>query len=145
MSETHTSKPPVWFWIVSGLALVWNLLGVWAYITLVTRSDADIAKLPEAEQAILAVQPAWVTGVFALAVFAGALGCGALLLRKKLALALFAASLIGVIAQQVYFFILTDIGKSLGSAALVMPISIVVVALALLWFAQKSATKNWIN
>ena len=25
-------KPPTWFWIVGGLALLWNLMGVMAYI-----------------------------------------------------------------------------------------------------------------
>ena len=28
----HTNKPPIWFWIVSVIAILWNAMGVDQYI-----------------------------------------------------------------------------------------------------------------
>ncbi len=32
MTTSTRARPPIWFWIVSILALLWNLLGVMAYL-----------------------------------------------------------------------------------------------------------------
>ena len=32
MTEKSTNKPPVWFWIVSAVALIWNGIGVNMYL-----------------------------------------------------------------------------------------------------------------
>ena len=78
------TKPPVWFWIVSIVALIWNGLGVMAYLARAYATDEMIAALPPEQQAeFLAEHPAWYTAAFAIAVFAGVLGCLALLLRKN--------------------------------------------------------------
>ena len=83
MTENSTNKPPVWFWIVSVVALIWNGMGVMAYLGQAYMSDDALAALPEAEQALYANVPAWATAAFAIAVWGGLLGCLALLLRKK--------------------------------------------------------------
>lgn len=36
------NKAPVWFWIVSVLALLWNLIGVIAYLTMAFATDEMI-------------------------------------------------------------------------------------------------------
>ena len=104
MNQETMAKPPVWFWVVSGLALVWNLLGVMAYIVQVTMSPETLAALPEADQAAYAALPSWYMAAFATAVFAGSLGCLALLLRKKWATLLLTLSFAAVVIQQIYFF-----------------------------------------
>ena len=71
MSES-TNKPSVGFWIIGVIALIWNLMGVFAYITQVNMTDEVIAALPDAERALYENVPAWVTGAFAIAVFGGA-------------------------------------------------------------------------
>ena len=77
------SKPPMWFWIVSALALLWNLAGVMAYLGQAYMSIENLEKMSQAERLLYESQPAWVTGAFAVAVWGGALGCIALLLKKK--------------------------------------------------------------
>ena len=145
MSEELNAKPPIWFWIVSGLAFVWNLLGVVAYYTQVTMSDEALAKLPEADQAALASLPSWYMGAFAIAVFGGALGCLALLLRKRWAMLLLVLSLAAVLLQQLYFFVLTDLGSKQHGGALVMTIAIPIVALLLVLFARSSSAKGYLR
>jgi len=83
MSTNVKIKPPVWFWIFSVLALLWNLMGVGAYLYDAYEKEAAMAPYTEIQRSILEGHPAWVTGAWALAVFGGTLGCIALLLRKK--------------------------------------------------------------
>ena len=134
------NKPPIWFWIVSVLALVWNGLGVMAYLGRAFATNEMIAALPEEQQAEFLIEyPAWYTAAFALAVFCGALGCVALLIKKSWAYILFLISALGAIIQHAYLFM------NVEDMSLVMPILVIVVCLFLIWFAKNAISKNWIN
>lgn len=136
------NKPPIWFWIVSVLALLWNGAGVMAYLARAFATEEMINALPKEQQAeFLAEYPAWYTAAFALAVFCGALGCIALLIRKKWARLLFVISALGAIVQHTYLFMNVDITGS----ALVMPVMVIAVCLFLIWFAKNAIEKHWIN
>ncbi len=137
-------KPPVWFWVVSALALVWNLLGVYAYLAEAFMTDEVRAALTEAQRQLYESRPAWVTAAFAIAVFAGALGCIALLLRKRWALSMLFLSLLGILAQQTYLFFLSNTFEVMGNEAMGMPIMIVVVGIALVLFARSAIRKKWL-
>ncbi|OUS02907.1 hypothetical protein A9Q86_02330 [Flavobacteriales bacterium 33_180_T64] len=140
MSDLSNNKPPVWFWIVAVVALFWNGMGVLAYLGQAFLTDEIIAELPVEQQAELLVEyPTWYTTAFALAVFCGALGCLALLIRKKWATILFVVSLIAATVQHVYLFMTVE------GMSLIMPIMIIVVGLALIWFARMSTSKGWIK
>ena len=84
---TLSYKPPLWFWILSALLLVWNLLGVMAYVQEATMTAEALQAMPAAERALLQSRPAWATAAFAFAVFGGASGCLLLLLRTRIAIA----------------------------------------------------------
>ena len=136
------TKPPVWFWIVSIVALIWNGLGVMAYLARAYATDEMIAALPPEQQAeFLAEHPAWYTAAFAIAVFAGVLGCLALLLRKKWAHPLFVLSALGAIVQHFYLF------KNVEMTAekIVMPILVILVCVFLVFFAKNAKAKEWIS
>ncbi|MGS0528226.1 hypothetical protein ACU8V7_26485 [Zobellia nedashkovskayae] len=77
-------KPPAWFWIITVLALLWNLMGVSAYLMDAFMSVEDLGKLPQDQRLLYESRPIWVTSAYAIAVWAGALGCIALLFRKKM-------------------------------------------------------------
>ncbi len=145
MSEANDNKLPIWFWIVSVVALVWNLLGVMAFAMQLTMSDEARAQLPELERTMYANIPSGYMLAFGIAVFAGALGCIGLLLKKRWAYTLFLLSMVGIVAQQIYMFALSDIGKSMNGGQLGMTLSIPVVGVLLIWFARSSIAKNWLN
>ena len=86
---TATNKPSTPFWIISIIALIWNIMGVMAYLQQAYMSDEEKAILPEAERALYSDVPSWAIAAFAIAVFGGLLGSLALLLRKKWATPLF--------------------------------------------------------
>jgi hypothetical protein len=139
---TSIQKPPVWFWVISVLALLWNSAGVLAYLGRAFITDDMIAALPEAQQAEFLVDyPAWYTAAFATAVFGGVIGSMLLLVRKKWAHLLFVISAFGAIIQHIYLF--TNVEMNL--VQLVMPILVIVVCLFLIWFAKNSIAKGWIK
>ena len=132
------------FWIIGGIALVWNILGIVAFVSEFTMSAEALAEMPEAQQALHANVPAWATVAYAVAVLCGTLGCVALLLRKSVALPLFVLSLLGVIVQMGHAFLGTNALDVLGPASLVMPIIITAVAAFLIWYASAAKGKSWI-
>jgi hypothetical protein len=144
MAEAMTDRPPRSFWILSGAALLWNLLGLMAYVTYVTMSEEAIAALPEAER-IMYENPAWVTAAFATAVTAGTLGCILLLLRKGLALPVLIVSLGAVLLQMSHAFLLSDVVRVAGAQAAVMPVMVTVVAVLLAWYAWHAKQRRWLG
>jgi len=142
---TIREKAPAWFWIVSVVALLWNLAGVGAYLQHAYMSIEDLEKLSQAERLLYESQPSWVTAAFAIAVWGGTLGCIALLLRKKWAKPILLISLIGVLLQMAHSFFMTNSFEVYGPGAMIMPIMVILIAIALVFFARKSLDRKWIT
>jgi hypothetical protein len=133
-------KPPVWFWIVSVIALLWNLMGVIAYLTMAFATDEMIANMPpEQQEAFLIEYPSWVTAAFALAVFCGFFASIGLLIRKKWAYGLFVVSAMAAISQHIYIFMNVDVDSY------VMPVMVIIVCILLVFYAKNTITKQWIK
>ncbi len=143
--STIKEKAPIWFWIVSVLALLWNIAGVGAYLQHAYMSIEDIEKLPQAERLLYETQPSWVTAAFAIAVWGGTLGCIALLLRKKWAKFVLLVSLIAVLIQMAHSFFISNAYNVYGPSALIMPIFVILISVLLVFFARISADKKWIT
>ncbi|WCO03207.1 hypothetical protein [Psychroserpens ponticola] len=140
MTDYSNSKPPVWFWIIAVVALIWNGMGVLMYLTHAFMTDDMIAALPEEQQAEFLIEhPSWYTAAFALAVFCGALGCLALLIRKKWAFMLFLISFVTATIQQVYII------ATVEGASPVMPLMVIIVCAFLVWFSKMSSAKGWLK
>lgn len=140
MTDISITKPPVWYWIIAVVALIWNGMGVMAYLFQAFITDEMIAALPEEQQAEFLIEhPAWYTAVFALAVFCGALGCLALLIRKKWAFMLFIISFVTATIQQVYILVTVE------DASSIMPVMIIIFCAILVWFSKTAITKGWLK
>ena len=138
-------KPPIWFWIVAAIGLLWNLAGVGAYLAQAYMSPEALAAMTDAERTLHESTPAWVTGAFAFAVFAGTLGCIALLLKKNLAITLFFISLLGVMVQSYHGFHISNAVEVHGEEAIIMPVLVIVLAIVLIWFSRMSKSRGWLS
>ena len=78
-----TTKPPIWYWIISVIALVWNGMGVNAYLQQAYDTESYRTMYTQEQLDIAANLPAYITAAFAIAVFGGTLGSILLLLRKN--------------------------------------------------------------
>ena len=143
MNGAILSEPTRGFWIISGLALIWNLLGVMAYLMQVMMTPEALAAMGEAERALYADMPSWVTGAYAVAVFGGALGCIALLLRKAWSIPLFVVSLVGILLQMGYTLVVANTIEVMGAGIIVMPLFIILVAIYLIMFSRSSKAQGY--
>jgi hypothetical protein len=135
---------PKWYLPVSVAALLWNLLGCAAYLSDVSLTPDDIAKMDAAQQALYAARPAWAVAATAIAVWGGAAGCVGLLLRRRWALPLLLASLAGVIVQNVGLFVLSDAASLVPASAYVLQGLVLLVAIGLVLLARRAIARGWI-
>jgi hypothetical protein len=142
---TAPTKPTTAFWIISVLALLWNLMGVWAYIDHVTMtSETLLSKLPE-EQALYTNVPTWVTAAFAIAVWGSTLGSILLLLRKLWATPVFVISFAGIIVQMVHQLFISKSIEVYGPGGAVMPVMIMLIGAFLIWYSRNATAKGWLK
>jgi hypothetical protein len=144
MSST-TNKPATSFWIVSVIALVWNLMGVVAYVMQMTMTPEALQALPEKERALYESTPSWATAAFAVAVWGGTLGSILLLIRRKLAAPVFIISFVGIVIQMVHSFFISNSIEVYGPGGMVMPIMIIIIGIYLIWYSRQSAAKGWLK
>lgn len=137
--SNSTNKPPIWFWIVSVIALIWNGMGVNAYLQQAYNTESYRAMYTAEQLEIESNLPAWVTAAFAIAVFAGALAAIGLILRKSWSVKLWLLSLIAVIVQMGYTLI------NGYASSIVMTIMIIAFAFIFVWFARKSEANGWLS
>jgi len=132
------------FWLISVLALLWNVGGAINY--LMQTNPEFVAALPETHRAIIEGRPAWATGGFAIGVFGGALGCFLLLFRKSASLYVFIASLIGVIVTMIHTVNIASSKIDFSPAEIIVIILLpLIVAAILIWYTKLVMSKHWIN
>ena len=144
MNDASTTGIHWTFWVITDLALVWNVLGG---VNFFMQMDADIVSaMPETHRAIIIGRPVWATAGFAVIVFGGALGCLLLLLRKSAAYYVFIVSLLGGVVTMIHT---VNIARSTidfsVSEIVVMILMPLVVAVFLVWYAKWAERQGWIS
>jgi hypothetical protein len=148
MNDTINNAPttaPKWFVILAVVLVIWNLMGVMAFIMQMTMTAEQISALPAKEQMMYQGIPLWVNIAFGCAVFGGALGCIALVLKKSIALPILLVSLIGVLVQMYHSFFIANSIEVYGPGSTIMPSMVVIIAIFLVWLANNAKAKGWIS
>jgi uncharacterized membrane protein len=130
------SPVPVWLKWVSLALLLWSLAGFGAFISQFSMSADMIAALPQAERDLWTNMPAWAWIAYAIATLSALGGAMGLLMKKAWAVPLYAVSIIGIIVQFSYPFLIARAFTDL--AMMVFPIFILVMAVV-----QWMLTRNW--
>lgn len=128
-------KTPIWFWIVAVLAVIWNFGGVYDYVMTQT-SDAYLEGFPPEQIAYFTEFPSWYVAIWASAVHAAFLASLALVLRLKIAFALFAASLILFVVNTIYIYGFTPAMEMMGAGGTVFSAVIFASLIALTWLSR---------
>lgn len=135
-------RPKKAFWTISIVALLWNFIGVALYIMMTQITLEKVAEgYGQAFADIFATKPAWATGAYAIAVFAGLLGCIGLLMRKRWARMVFIVSFIGVIIHNIWG-VMAGTLSVIGTFDKVMTIAVMAIAVFLIWFARKKTEQG---
>ncbi len=133
MTATTSAKPPISFWIISAISLMWNAFGGYLYIMTQRRDPSVLEGTPEVVLRGLEAMPIWATSAYAIGVWASLIGSVLLLLRSRHAGNAFLVSLIGAAVSFGYQF----------SAAMVpspaVPAMIIGIVAFLWWYAKRCA------
>ncbi|VAX04060.1 hypothetical protein MNBD_GAMMA20-2123 [hydrothermal vent metagenome] len=115
-NKAVSATTPTSFWVLGGLFLIWNLLGVFHYLTSVNATvESLVAQGMTIKQAeVFHNTPSYHYAVFALGVWSGLLGAIFLLLRKAWAAPAFLFSAVMVIIS----FVLDAVGGNLSALGL---------------------------
>jgi len=142
---TTTHKPNLIYWIIAVIAIIWNAMGVNQYLQQQYNTEAFKSQYTPEQLELVYNMPSWAIAAFAIAVFAGLLGALALLLRKKVASLLFSISLIAVLIQMIYNFVIINSLETYGPGGVIMPIMILLIAIFLVVYSKNAVTKGWLK
>jgi hypothetical protein len=142
MATVAPAAPPAWFRIVALLAVLWNAMGVFMYLSSVGMFGDPLAGLTEAERAIASSIPAWIMAAFAIGTFAGLAGSLGLLLRRRWAWPLLLLSLLALLILEGWIVFVSGAVELHGIA---VPVAVTVGALLLAWLAHHARQRGWLR
>lgn len=115
--------------LIGIILLLWNLIGVLAFIMQYSADLSQLAKSDPTTARIFAQMPGWSWAAYAVAVGAGTLGAILLLLRKAAAAPIFLLSIIAIVVQFGHSFLGTDLLAVKGATAAIFPAVILIIAI----------------
>ncbi len=139
------NKAPKWLLWVGVLLILWNLIGVAAFVSQYMMSAADLAKLPQEQQMMWAQKPQWSWISYALAVAGGLLSAVGITLKKRWSVPASWVDVLGVVGTFFPTFFMVS-GVNVWQAQYVgLPLFILVIALLQLWLARKGEAAGWFH
>ena len=145
-TDTVTSPVPKHLWIVGIVALLWSAMGAFDYLMTQTRDDAYMSNFTPEQLEFFYGLPAWTVACWAIGVWGEVLGAILLLLRNKLAVWAFAASLTGAVISMFQNYVLADGLQVIGDpVSLGFTFVIIAVAVALLLYARAMTGRGVLN
>jgi len=134
-----TNKPSNAFWVIAVVGLIWNVMGVDAYLNQTYQTERFKLMYSEEQLNFIYNTPLWVMVIFAIAVFSSLFACIFLLLKNKLAKIFFLVGLIAVLLQTIYNLFINPGKELFGSMQYLMIIIIPLFSVFLYWFSKKCA------
>ena len=147
MAETLDNKPSTAYWIIAGVLLAWNVVGLMFYyqqstLTVDLMMDAGLTDLQITH---ITNTPAWGHAGYAFAVNAGVLGAILLLLRKTWAIPLFYISLAGALVQDLDAFVMRDAIEAWGTSAVALPLIVILICVFEIRYSRNAKAKGWLS
>jgi hypothetical protein len=136
---------PLWYWIIAGVSLLWNLIGCAFFSMEVFAQDAFMKSMTEEQKTWAKSIPGWIYFVYAAAVSTGVAGSVGLFLRADWTVLVFAISLAAVLIQMGYTMLVAGGLRVMGPSGAVMPGIVMFIAAALLVFSQYARSWNWLG
>ncbi|WP_347374675.1 hypothetical protein [Aequorivita sp. Q41] len=143
---TNATKPNTAFWIIAVLAVLWNLIGVFLWISESFLMTEELkASLPPEQVELMNNSPSWNMIVYGIATISGLVASLLLLMRKKFSIAIFALSLVAILILQLYWVFAMDLIGVIGPTALIMPLIVIAIAIFEYFYSKGAARNDWLS
>ena len=132
------SKPTPWhFWVIGIVALLWSGMGAMDYVMTQTRNEAYMSGFTPEQLEFFYSIPAWGIAAWAIGVWGGVVGAILLLLKRRYAVWVFLASLIGAVVTTFQNYVLINGMEVAGDTfSLAFTALIILVALGLYLYSR---------
>jgi hypothetical protein len=133
---------PRFFTAIGIAALLWNLVGDLSFLG---QASIDTAKLAETDPdtaRILEAMPGWAWASFAISVSGGTLGAVLLLMKRALAVPVFAVSLAAIVILFGHSFLATEMFAVEGWTSILVPGLILTLGVAQLLYARAMTVRG---
>lgn len=135
--NNHVKKAPWHLWVVGITGLLWSAMGAMDYVMTQTQNVDYMSAFTTEQLEFFYGLPSWTVATWAMGVWGGVIGCLFLLLRKRLAVWLFFASLLAMIITAFQNYVLSNGMEVIGDRfALIFTVFIFIVALGLYLYSR---------
>jgi hypothetical protein len=131
------------YYVIGGVFLVWNLIGLMFYYQQMTLTSEALASMGGEVAAFMEATPVWANAGYAIAVNVGVIASIALLLKKSWAFPLYVLSFAGVLTQDLDAFVLRDVVAVWGSSSYYLPSIVIVICVVELWYSRSVANRYY--
>jgi hypothetical protein len=145
MNSINANERPRRVLIGSIILLVWNLIGIVAFVGQWNMVMNALDTLPPEQQAMWRAMPGWAWAAYGIAVGAGAIGSIGLVMRKAWAVPLLALSLIAVLIQFFHAFVLANGIATVGAGAVIFPLFIIAVGIVQYVLSRRWRASGWLK
>jgi len=140
---TKTPGRPWHLWLVGIIGSLWSLMGVISFMLARMNVEAVMSRYPPQQREYFDSFPLWAVAFWAIGVFGGVIGCLLLLLKKRLAVHVLLASLIGAIVSNLGgLFLLGGMDVMRETGGLGFTAVPIVIGAILAYYARAMARKG---
>jgi hypothetical protein len=143
MTKT-TSKAPWHLWLVGIVAVLFNSIGAFDFVMAMAQGAKYMASAGMSPEQIAHYQamPVWMVAVWAIGVWSAFLASILLLLRRRIAFAVFVLSLAAFLIHLLYTYVLTNGGAIMGRQMAITSAVIVILLLFFSWYSRGMAKRG---
>jgi hypothetical protein len=135
---------PRWLLWVSILLLVWNAIGIVAFISQFGMNARDIALTDDIQRDLWSHMQSYVWVAYGIAVAGGTTGATGLLMKRRWAVWPYAVSLIAMIVQFTNPYLL-HVASTRQMSIMTFPMILIAIAAAQVMLARRSLRAGWLG
>ena len=141
-----STQTPRHLWMTGVAALLWNCVGAMDYVMTQTKNESYMSSFTPEQLAFFYGIPALIVATWAIGVWGGVIGAIFLLLRKRVAVWIFLASLTGMVITTFHNYVLSSGMEVMGDVfSLVFTAIIFVIALSLYLYSRAMWRRGVLN
>lgn len=136
MTDTPATRPPLHFWIVAVLAVLWNAVGAFDYVATQLPIESYMSGFSAEQLEFFYGLPGWAVAAWAIAIWSAVLGSLALLFWLRFAFHLFVISLLAMIVTSFQNFVLSNGAEIMGAVGVVFSLVIAAISVFLVLYSR---------
>ena len=148
MVDTSDSRPPVFFWVISIVLLLWGIGGASIYVAYFVETPEEFARTAEIEAnweayaEYIANIPFWAIAAGIAAAVTRLLGAIGLLLRRAWVLPLYIVSTVCLLAALFRAFVLANVATVMSGPHIATELVFVALSIFAVWFTHENKSKG---